>query len=153
MSTIVENWPSPDAVASPGARAPAVRHVLVCLDRSRFSDSCLLQARFVAESFGAKITLLHVMPSAPGTHESSRADALEWELARRETAQYLAHTRASLGHLAGAAATELTQGYPAEQIVATAREIGADLTILSSRGEHGEDGCELGSTAQHVFAL
>ena len=29
----------------------------------------------------------------------------------------------------------------------------ADLTILSDHGAGGEDGCELGTTAQHVFAL
>jgi nucleotide-binding universal stress UspA family protein len=153
MSSVIEITPSPPVHACPEARARAVRHVLVCLDRSPFSHSCLRQAQFIAEAFGAKITLLHVMPSSPGTHEASRADALEWEIAKRETAQYLAHTRDSLGPLPGEVVTELTQGYPAEQIVAIAREIGADLTILSSHGERGEDGRELGSTAQHVFAL
>jgi nucleotide-binding universal stress UspA family protein len=130
-----------------------VRHLLVCLDRSPFSDSCLHQARFIAEAFGSKITLLNVMPSSQGKSEASRADALEWQIGKREMAQYLADTRDSLGSLPGEVLTELTQGYPAEQIVAMGREIGADLTILSSRGESGEDGCELGSTAQHVFAL
>jgi nucleotide-binding universal stress UspA family protein len=113
----------------------------------------LPHARFIAEAFGAKITLLHVMPSPPGTHEASRADALDWEIAKREAAQYLSRTRTSLGPVPAEAVTELTQGYPAEQIIAVAREIGADLTILSSHGERGEHGCELGSTAQHVFAL
>ncbi len=153
MSTVAESRSSPDAHPSPEARTRAVRHVLVCLDRSLYSQSCLRQARFVAEACGAKITLLHVMPSPLGTPESSRADALEWQIAKRETEQYLARTRDSLGALPGLVVTELTQGHPAEQIVAVAREIGADLTILSSHGERGEDGCELGSTAQHVFAL
>jgi nucleotide-binding universal stress UspA family protein len=130
-----------------------VRHILVCLDRSEFSQSCVRQARFIADACGAKITLLHVMPSPPGSHEASRADALEWEIAKRETTRYLAHTRDALGPLPGEVHAELTQGSPAEQIVAVAREVGADLTILSSHGEGGEDGCELGSTAQHVFAL
>jgi len=93
------------------------------------------------------------MPSPPGAREGSRADALEWEIAKRETAQYLAHTRDSLSPMNDTVIIELTQGSPAEQIVAMAREIGADLTILSRRGERGEDGDELGSTAQHVFAL
>ncbi len=153
MNSILEITPSPGARGCPEPHARAVRHVLVCLDRSAFSLSCLSQARYVAEAFGAKITLLHVMPSSPSPREASRTDALEWEIAKRETAQYLAHTRESLGPVPCEVVTELTQGAPAEQIVAMAREIGADLTILSSRGERGEDGTELGSTAQHVFAL
>jgi nucleotide-binding universal stress UspA family protein len=153
MSNLVEITRAPTAEAGREARARGVRHILVCLDRSEFSQSCLPQARFLADACGAKITLLHVMPSSPGAHEASRADALEWEIAKRETAGYLAHTRDSLGPLPGEVHAELTQGHPAEQIVAAAREIGADLTILSSHGKGGEDGCELGSTAQHVFAL
>jgi nucleotide-binding universal stress UspA family protein len=153
MSSVVEITRSPGAFVTPEARAHAVGHVLVCLDRSPFSHSCLRQARFIAEAFRAKITLLHVMPSSPGKHEASRADALEWEIAKRETAQYLADTRDSLGPLPVEVFTELSQGHPADQIVAMAREIGADLTILSSHGERGEDGGELGSTVQHVFSL
>ncbi len=153
MNHVVEITPSARTFASPETRAGAVRHVLVCLDRSIFSQSCLRQARFVAESFGAKITLLHVMSSSSGAREANRADALDWEIAKRETAHYLAHTRDLLGSLATEVVTELTQGSPAEQIVAVAREIGADLTILSSRGEGGGEGRELGSTAQQVLAL
>ncbi|HEV3191677.1 MAG TPA: universal stress protein [Polyangiaceae bacterium] len=153
MSSAIEVTTSLDGSACPAAGAPPVRHALVCLDRSPFSDSCLRQARFIAEALGTKLTLLHVMPSPQGKSEASRADALDWQIGKREIAQYLADTRDSLGPLPGEVVTELTQGYPAEQIVAMAREIGADLTILSSRGESGEDGCELGSTAQHVFAL
>jgi nucleotide-binding universal stress UspA family protein len=153
VSSAIEVTTSMGAPPSHAAGAAAVRHVLVCLDRSPFSDSCLRQARFIAEAFGAKVTLLHVMPSSQGKSEASRADALEWQIGKREMAQYLADTRDSLGPFPGEVVTELTQGHPAEQIVVMAREIGADLTILSSRGESGEDGCELGSTAQHVFAL
>jgi nucleotide-binding universal stress UspA family protein len=153
MSSVVEITPAPAAEPGREVRARGVGHILVCLDRSQSSHSSLRQARFIADACGAKITLLHVMPSSHRTHEASRADALEWEIAKRETAKYLADTRNSLGPLRGEVLSELTQGSPAEQIVAVAREVGADLTILSSHGEGGEDGCELGSTAQHVFAL
>jgi len=90
----------------------------------------LSQARYVAEAFGAKITLLHVMPSSPSPREASRTDALEWEIAKRETAQYLAHTRESLGPVPCEVVTELTQGAPAEQIVAKHGRI--DLLVNSA---------------------
>ena len=43
--------------------ARSIRHVLVCLDRSRQSELCLRHAQFVADAFDARITLLHVIPS------------------------------------------------------------------------------------------
>jgi nucleotide-binding universal stress UspA family protein len=153
MSNVAEITRPARGHSCPEARARAIGHVLVCLDRSLFAHSCLRQARFMADCFGAKITLLHVMPSSSGAHEANRADALDWEIAKRETAHYLDQARDLIGSLPTEVVTELTQGSPAEQIVGVAREIGADLTILSSHGEGGEDGRKVGSTAQHVLAL
>jgi nucleotide-binding universal stress UspA family protein len=136
----------------PEARAAAIARALVCLDRSASSDACLPYARFVAEAFGAALTLLHVMPP-PGTHEGNRADALEWEIARREAELYLDRARASLGVGSERVTTRLTQGFPAEQIVAVAREVGSDLTILASRGEGQGSASDMGGIAQHVLAL
>ena len=47
--------------------------------------------------------------------------------------------------------TRLEQGNPAERITAVAREIGADLTVLGSQGDHGVPDRNLGSTAQQVL--
>jgi nucleotide-binding universal stress UspA family protein len=151
--SVAEITPSPSAYPRSEARPTAIGHVLVCLDRSTFSDVCLPYARFVAEAFGAKITLLHVLPSPPGAREPNRVDALEWEIAKREAAQYLSQARVSLGNAPDGTVTRLAQGFPAEQIAGAAREMGADLTILSSHGEGGECAHDLGSTAQHVLAL
>jgi nucleotide-binding universal stress UspA family protein len=137
----------PDAFPTP------IGHILVCLDRSTLADGCLPYARFVADAFGSKITLLHVMPGGEGARETSRADALEWEIAKREAEQYLIRARTSLGVVRQVTETRLIQGFPGDQIVATAREVAADLTILSSHGEGGRSAAVLGSVAQHVLAL
>ena len=149
MANIAEMESVRSAVC-PEARPSAIGHVLVCLDRSAFSDACLPYARFVAEAFGARITLLHVMPS-PDHHEPKRADALGWEIAQREAEHYLSHAKNSLGPAVPRSATQLTQGFPAEQIIGIAHELRADLTILASRGESGEWAPDLGSTAQRVL--
>jgi len=78
------------------------------------------------------------------------ADALDWELAKREADQYLNQAQTTLGVASEGTATRLVQGSPAEQILAAAREIGADLIILSSQGESGSP--DLGSVAAHVLA-
>ncbi len=139
--------------SDPDAAVTAIGHILVCLDRSVLADGCLPYTRFFAEAFASKVTLLHVIPSPPGAQESVRADALEWELAKREADQYLTQAKASLGGAPQGTATRLMQGYPADQILATAREMAVDLTVLSSHGEGGRSASGLGSVAQHVLSL
>ena len=140
-STPATSSSPPDADASPIGR------VLVCLDRSVLAHSALPYARYIAESFGAQLTLLHVLPS-PG---EGRQDALEWEIAQREANHYLDDARTILGTASTTITTRLAQGTPAREIVAACRDI--DLTILSSQGEGGGPAAELGSVAHHVLAV
>ena len=139
--------------SAPEGGVTGVGHILVCLDRSSLADGCLPYARFFADAFASKITLLHVIPSSPGAQESVRADALEWEIAKREAELYLSQAMTSLGAAPHGTATRLMQGFPAAQILATARELTADLTVLSSHGQGGESAGGLGSVAQRVLGL
>lgn len=147
--------PLPAAYQNAG-RERRIRHVLVCLDRSQLAEACLPHARFVADAFGAKLTLLHVLASTEGDNAPSRADALDWELTRREAEQYLIERQFELDQ-AGVGrervAIEVTQGRPAERIVRLARGLEADLIVLSSHGEGGGAPGNLGSTTQQVLAL
>jgi nucleotide-binding universal stress UspA family protein len=147
--------PLPTAYQNAGQER-SIRHVLVCLDRSSLAEACLPHARFVADAFGARVTLLHVLASPEGDQPPSRPDALDWELTRREAEQYLIERQFELER-AGVArervAIEVTQGRPAERIVALARGLDADLTVLSSHGEGGSGQWNLGSTTQQVLAL
>jgi len=133
------------------ARAPSLDHLLVCLDRSALSDACLPWARFIAEAFRSKVTLLHVLPSPPVAH--GRPDALDWELAQREATHYLAAAQTSLRDASDQVVTRLEQGAPARRIVAVAREPDIDLTIIAAHGAGGENAPDLGSIAQHVLAF
>jgi len=152
MTNAVEMPISRGEFVCPPGRAAAVRHMLVCLDRSAAAHTCLPYARFIADAFEAKITLLHVMPSPPVTQEPNRTDALEWEIAKREAEQYLSDAESSLGGPSETLTHQIAQGDPVEQIVAVARDLHADLTILSSQGARGESAQDLGSTVQHVLA-
>ncbi|MEO7112657.1 MAG: universal stress protein [Polyangiaceae bacterium] len=131
----------------------AIAQVLVCLDRSALSDGCLPYAGFAAKAFGAKLTLLHVLPSATAAHEPNRADALEAEIAKREADHYLDDAMGGLDIARERLTGRVAQGSPAEQIAAVAQEIRADLTILCSHGQGAEGRTsELGSVAQHVLS-
>jgi len=154
MNTLAAATPaSTPSHRTPVPHQPEIDHVMVCLDRSAAADGSLPWARFIAEIFDSKVTLLHVMPTPPGRHEPGRANALDWQLALREADQYLHSARESLGVVRRGAVSRLVQGIPPEQIVAMAHETGVDLTILTSRGESGRSAFELGSVAQRVLAL
>lgn len=146
------------SIAAPGSRRVDVRapahHILVCLDRSPFSEVCLPHAISLATTFGSEVTLMHVMQPRyehPGPHTT---DALGWEIARQEARAYLEqHEQETAQALGRPVATRLEQGHPAERIVALAHELDVDLTVLGSHGEGGVTAWNLGSTVQQVLAV
>jgi nucleotide-binding universal stress UspA family protein len=129
-------------------------HILVCLDRSPFSEVCLPYAISIAKTFGSDVTLAHVMKphrEHPGPHTT---DALGWEISRQEARAYLEGRQDETSRALGRPIdVRLEQGHPAERIVGLASEIGADLTVLGSHGEGGVTPWNLGSTVQQVLAV
>jgi nucleotide-binding universal stress UspA family protein len=140
------------------ARGHGIRRVLVCLDRSPFSEVCLPYALCISKTFGSALTLLHVLEARhertgprAGPHST---DAVGWEISRREGSEYLARLEREATERSGQQVdVRLEQGQPAERIVALARELGADLTVLGSHGEGGVSAWNLGSTVQQVLAV
>lgn len=130
------------------------RRILVCLDRSTFSEACVPFAVSLAKTFGGQLTLVHVMKpygkhSGPPMH-----DALSWEISRQETQGYLERfAKEAEQALRHPVEVKLEQGHPAERIIDLAHEIGADVTVLGSHGEGGITPWALGSTVQQVLAV
>jgi nucleotide-binding universal stress UspA family protein len=130
------------------------RRILVCLDRSTFSEGCVPHAVFLAKAFGSAVTIAHVMHSndersGPRTH-----DALSWEIARQEAQGYLDRLGKEASEALGRPVeVRLEQGHPAERIVDLAQEIGADLTVLGSHGEGGITSWTLGTTVQQLLVV
>lgn len=145
--------PSSQLTARPrGARG--MRRLLVCLDRSARSESCLPHAISLARVFGSSITLLHVMQPLAEHPAVHLTDPLGWEVSRREAAAYLDHLAKETSEAWGVFVDcRVEQGRPAERITAIAREIGADVTVIASHGEGGMAAWNLGSTAQQVLAV
>ncbi len=151
MTNLAAPMSTPIPPSGSEERPATISHVLVCLDRSGAAEGCLPYAAFAANAFGARVTLLHVLLS-PQASEFNRADALEAEIARREAEAYLDRATASLGLENAETVSRVAQGFPAEQIAVVAREIAADLTILSSHGKGDSVAPVLGSIAQHVLS-
>ena len=128
---------------------PPGRRILVCLDRSPFSEMCVPYAILLAKAFGSQVTLAYVLQPQ---HEQAN-DPLGWEISMQEARRYLERLQKQVSEdLAQAVDIRLEQGRPAERIVALARETGADLTVLGSRGESGAPAKKLGSTVLEILA-
>lgn len=151
---------APDRGAQSSGRPPASagawprRRILACLDRSARSEVCVPYAVSLAGTFGGTITLAHVMNSHTEPFFARRHDALSWEIARQEALGYLERlAREASRSLGRPVDVRLEQGHPAERIVGLAREIGADLTVLGSRGQGGITSWTLGTTVQQVLVI
>jgi len=142
---------------APSARERGIRRLLVCLDRSPFSEVCLPYALCLSKAFGSAVTLLHVLEAQ---HERSgprsgphATDAVGWEISRREASEYLNRMQQAAELSGQQVDVRLEQGHPAERITGLARELGADLTVIGSHGEGGVVAWNLGSTVQQVLAV
>lgn len=123
--------------------------ILVCVDCAKPDDACLAQAIVLARALGSELTLLHVMQP-----DSPHHDALDWEIARQEARAHLERLeQQAVQALGRPASVRLEQGRAAERIVALAREIRADLTVLGSHGDGGATAWNLGGTMQQVVTV
>jgi nucleotide-binding universal stress UspA family protein len=135
-------------------RPGSIRRILVCLDRSSFSDVALRHAISFAKTFDSSITLLYVLQPPHETAVLRTTDACSWEIARQEAGAYLERLGTETTQTSGLHVDwRLEQGHPAERITSLARELGVDLIVLGSHGESGAMEWNLGSTAQQVVAV
>ena len=128
------------------------RHILLALDFSEPEKDVIKKARQLAETFRAKLSILHVlddipMPDTPyGTkiplEEDSRYELLESEKLKFKK---VAH---ELG--VGPTCRWMVWGVPGPEIVRMAEEENVDLIIVGSHGRHGL-ALLLGSTANNVL--
>ncbi|MGO8676223.1 MAG: universal stress protein [Limisphaerales bacterium] len=128
----------------------SLQRILVPIDFSACSMQALQWAVPFARHFGATLELVHVVtPSYAidpcGLNEYAQAESWETEDAK-----------ARLEELAGSAGPDLPveshvrRGRPASEIVGAARDLKADLIVISTHGYCGLERVFLGSTAENV---
>ncbi|WP_447983181.1 universal stress protein [Nitrospira sp. Nam74] len=144
--------PTPGDEETAGTRAtPTFRHILAALDFSSPSLDAAEYAIQLANHFGAKVTLLHVLePIYYGAEMGLQSVEAKWG---RWT-----HWRAQLDELAGlvsalglAGGTLLRGGVPGDSIVASAKEQGCDLIVMGTHGRRGWSRLRFGSVAEGVL--
>lgn len=130
----------------------SVRTILAPIDFGGGSDHSLDYALDLAQALGAAVHLLHVyqipvygFPDGAFLAGPEIATKLS-EAAQRGLDEVLERTKARGLAVSGV----LRQGAPAEEICATAKEIGADLIVLGTHGRKGLAHALLGSVAERV---
>ena len=128
--------------------------ILVPTDFSAGSETAWRAAQRLAGALGAELVLLHVLVETPlffeGPFTGERvrevyASARAW--VQEQLDKWAADARAT-GQTVRAA---LRTGVPYQEIVAAARDEGADLVVLGTHGRGGLDRALLGSVADRVI--
>jgi nucleotide-binding universal stress UspA family protein len=133
------------------------KHLLVTLDGSPRAESVILHATDIAKAMGAEITLLRVVDSAyadwgeRGAIGRSRASTTVTSPHVEQAAAYLERVASQLRQSGISARTIVKQGEAAKEIIATAKEEGADAITIATHSRHGINRLMFGSVAEEVL--
>ncbi len=149
MKERVRDFPS---VARLEGNGPVYDKILVAVDHSKMSDRALVAARDLALLSKGEVWVLHLrerelapktgaMPTDETSDEASAAVAASVDMLTQAGVQAHGEVRNTVF------------GYAAREIVNDAKQIGADVIVLGSRGRGDLAGLLLGSTAHKVIHL
>jgi universal stress protein A len=145
---VVELGPEETQIPAQSLAAEPVfklRKILVPIDFSDCSKKALNYAIPFARQFGAELKLLHVVEPYPAAPEMMPYDAetIEYGLLEMEA------LRKELGNV-GPCSILVRKGAPPTEITSAAKDVEADLIIISTHGRKGLSRMFLGSTAERV---
>jgi nucleotide-binding universal stress UspA family protein len=140
-----------------------IQTVLVPTDGSEHADKAVAFAADLAQKYGARIVLLHVMTDVGtgrvpdelrGLQRLEHVDVTERDI-RQAAVNELLRTaeKTARAHGAEAVETVVLEGRPASGILDCARERGVDLIVMGSRGVGDLKGLLMGSTSHKVAHL
>jgi nucleotide-binding universal stress UspA family protein len=134
-------------------------HILVTVDGSRASEAVVPYAIDLARRVGARMTLLRVVNTVGATHVKasergavSPGGGLAWarERGEREAQDYLDSQVKKLASADVSLQTLVRSGDPAAEVLAAARETGADTIAMATHSRRGLDRLMMGSVAERV---
>jgi nucleotide-binding universal stress UspA family protein len=128
---------------------PKLEHILCPVDFSETSGHAFRYAVLLAEQFGARLTVLHVIEEAPlfaGFESMPAMNVLEEaeQAARRQLEELAAGAPARVE-------TMLIRGGTYKSIVSYAEEHAADLIVMGTHGRSGLEYAFFGSVTERVM--
>jgi nucleotide-binding universal stress UspA family protein len=127
------------------------KRVLVALDGSTAGEAVLRFLMEIAGPLDMTVLLLHVLEPMPASFIDGTVVDDDVEARRQEAEEYLAPISAALRSQGVDTAWAIRRGRPAEEILAAARESGADLIAMATHGRTGVGRLLFGSVAETVL--
>lgn len=135
------------------------KHILLPTDGSKLSDRAVQRGIELAQSLGARITSVHVIPEFRMMADESFVLPTTADLKRRYDKEAKVRAEKMLSKLAERAHTAgvkyegvaVTGDLPYEHIIETAKKRKCDLIMMASHGRRGISGLLLGSEASKVL--
>lgn len=127
-----------------------IKRILVPMDFSGQSRQALRYAIPLAEKFGARIVLLHVVVPVPVTAPEMALMQTNLVPAKRAAAEQLHGTALKLLPRKLYERSIVSIGHAASEILVVARRIDTDMIVLSTHGRSGLKRFFMGSTAEQV---
>lgn len=126
-------------------------HILVPLDGSALAECVLPHVAAFATLGGARVTVARVLEPPTLAGQPRPTDALAWQLARDEARAYLAGVQRELAPHDVDADTRVFEGQPAGALIGYAHDHDVDLIALSSHGQSGLLGWNLGAVGHKLL--
>lgn len=139
------------------------RRIVVALDGSELAELALPHAEALAAAFGAGLVLMRVTTPPAGLMAAEASIGMipdspmvsdpvpMTEPEQREAASYLTMISGQLRGRGRAVDVDEPEGNPAEAITVRARELAADLIVMTTHGHGGLGRALFGSVAEHVL--
>jgi nucleotide-binding universal stress UspA family protein len=126
---------------------PRISRILVAIDFSFHASNALQWARSLADAFGAKLILLHVIDVSSLAASGGAAAGIDFiHLLREEAHKRMGELKALIPD----AQTDVREGSPRPAIVDAALELNCQMIIMGTHGHSGLEHLLLGSVAEHV---
>ncbi|MGE5699508.1 MAG: universal stress protein [Deltaproteobacteria bacterium] len=130
--------------------------ILLPTDFSDCSAEAARVARLLAERFGSRVLVLHVLDEPAALDPMFRGD-VPLELLRNRMEQFAQESMDAFlaSHFLGFENfdTALSSGIPYREIISKARESGAGLIVIGTHGRTGMEHVLFGSTAEKVVRV
>lgn len=124
--------------------------ILIAHDGSAHADKALQEASKMAVLMAAEITIMTVAPDLCLTEVSDSECKLITDSLFSEAEGSMKKVTTDLAAMGIKADIVIKDGNPAEKIIDTAKEIGADLIVVGSHGRHGAKRFFLGSVSAKI---
>jgi nucleotide-binding universal stress UspA family protein len=129
------------------------KRALVPLDGSRLAEGILPFLLQIAGPLAPEVALVYVVRplGPPIVEENSRFTVYDPAAKLAEARDYLAPIAAELQRKGFQVTSNVRKGEPVEEIVAAAREVGADIIAMTTHGRSGLSRVLFGSVAEAVL--